>query len=127
MTDLICFSASAIKSPVIRTMHIVSFVGISSLVGKTHRFFIQLFCLLSWPIGLGSPLPGSGGSGFFCWGGVRGIKRGRRETTIAEGKKPLTTRGYGERRKLPQRDDFEHFKPKYSTFLDLVNLTFLNN
>jgi len=65
-----------------------------------------------------------------------GIKRRRRETTIAEGKKPLTTRGMGERRKLPQRglgrsprnrDDFEHFKPKYSTFLDPGNLTFLNN
>src|SRR6218665_3789443 len=106
----------------------------------------------------------------FLFGGLMGIKRRRRETTIAEGKKPLTTRGYGggffcwggngelgaegaklrlpkarslsrlggmgECRKLPQRglgrsprnrDDFEHFKPKYSTFLDPGNLTFLNN
>ena len=30
-----------------------------------------------------------------------GIKRRRRETAIAEGKKPLATRGSMERRKLP--------------------------
>src|SRR6218665_1687510 len=63
-------------------------------------------------------------------------KRQRREAAITEGKKPLTTRGSGERCKLPQRSlgrsprkrrDFEHFMPKWSTFLALVNLIFLNN
>ena len=48
---------------------------------------------------------GSGGSRIFClgglmgrvflFGGLMGIKRRRRETAIAEGKKPLTTRGPG--------------------------------
>src|SRR6218665_1393304 len=47
-------------------------------------------------------------------------KRRKREAAIAEGKKPLTTRGPGGRRKLPQRGlgqsprnrrDFEHFMP----------------
>src|SRR6218665_2548668 len=31
----------------------------------------------------------------FLFGGLMGIKRRRRETAIAEGKKPLTTRGSG--------------------------------
>ena len=31
----------------------------------------------------------------FLFGGLMGIKRQRRETAIAEGKKPLTTRGSG--------------------------------
>ena len=62
-------------------------------------------------------------------------KRQRREAAIAEGKKPLTTRGSGERRKLPQwgvgrsprkRRDFEHFVPKWSTFLALVNLIYIS-
>ena len=35
----------------------------------------------------------SGGSRIFCLGGLMGIKRRRRETAIAEGKKFLTTRG----------------------------------
>src|SRR6218665_538236 len=39
--------------------------------------------------------------GYFCLGGLLRIKRRRRETAIAEGKKPLTTRGLGERSKLP--------------------------
>src|SRR6218665_2966692 len=85
----------------------------------------------------------SGGSRIFClgglmgrgflFGGLMGIKRRRRETTIAEGKKALTTRGDGgggggsRTEKKKNRDDFEHFKPKYSTFLDPGNLTFLNN
>ena len=63
-------------------------------------------------------------------------KRRRREAAIAEGKKPFTTRGSGEHRKLPQRGlgqsprnrrDFEHFIPERSTFWALVNLIFLNN
>ena len=81
--------------------------------------------------------------GFCVWGetgqvllfrGLKGIKRRRRETAIAEGKKPLTTiGGQEERRKLPQRGlgrsprnrrDFEHCKPKWSKFWDPVNLTF---
>ena len=65
-----------------------------------------------------------------------GIKCRKRETAIAEGKKPLTTRGPGERRKLPQRGlgrsprnrpDFDYFKPKWSTFWDPGNLKVLNN
>jgi hypothetical protein len=36
------------------------------------------------------------------WGGGN-CERRRREAAIAEGKKPLTTRGMGERRKLPHR------------------------
>src|SRR6218665_1939665 len=91
-------------------------------------------------------LPTSGGSRILClwwlmgrvflFGGLMGNKRRRRETAIAEGKKPLTTRGSGERRELPQRGlgrsprnrrNFEHFKRKWSTFLDPVNITFLNN
>jgi len=56
------------------------------------------------------------------------------EDAIAEGMKPLTIRGYGERRKLTQRGlgriprnrrDFEHLMPKWSTFWDVVNLIFL--
>ena len=53
----------------------------------------------------------SGGSSILClgrgtgqgflFGDKRGMKRRRRETAIAEGRKPLTTRGSGERRKLP--------------------------
>ena len=72
----------------------------------------------------------------FLFGGLMGIKRRRRKTAIAEGKKPLTTRGLGERRELPQRglglrprnrSNFEHFKRKWSIFLDPVHLIFLNN
>ena len=37
----------------------------------------------------------------FLFGGLMGIKCRRRETAIAEGKKPVTTRGSGERRELP--------------------------
>jgi len=62
----------------------------------------------------------------------------RHKAAIAEGKKPLTTRGSEERPnfKLPQRGlgrnprnqrDFEHFTPKRSTFWALQNLTFFNN
>jgi len=42
--------------------------------------------------------------------------RRRREDAIADGKKPLPTRGSGERR-----------KPKLSAFWDVVNLIFSNN
>src|SRR6218665_1060250 len=38
---------------------------------------------------------GANGGGYFCLGGLMRIKRRRRETTIAEGNKPLTTRGDG--------------------------------
>ena len=89
------------------------------------------------------PIGPSGGSRILClggltgrvilFGGLKGIKRRRRETAIAEGKKPLMTRGSEECHKLPERGlglsarnrrDFEHFKPKWSTFWDPVNLTF---
>ena len=60
--------------------------------------------------------------------------KGRRhKAAIAVGKKPLTTKGSGERRKLPQRDlgqsprnrsDFERFMPKWSAFWDDVNIIF---
>ena len=79
---------------------------------------------------------GGANGAVFLFGGLMGIKSRRRETAIAEGKKPLTTRGVDERCKLPQRGlgrsprnrrNFEHFKRKWSTFLDPVNLTFLNN
>jgi len=62
--------------------------------------------------------------------------RRRREAAIAEGKKPLPTRGSGERRKLLQRGlwrsprsrrNFEHFMPKWSEFSDVVNFLFCNN
>src|SRR6218665_459167 len=66
------------------------------------------------------------------------------ESASAEGAKlqlpkarsPSQLGGLGERRKLPQqglgrsprnRCNFEHFKRKWSAFLDLVNLTFLSN
>src|SRR6218665_3234621 len=38
-------------------------------------------------------LGGAYGGGHFCLGGLMGLKRRRRETAIADGKKPLTTRG----------------------------------
>src|SRR6218665_2645822 len=44
---------------------------------------------------------GANAGGYLCWGGLTGIRRRRRETAIADGKKPLTTRGSGERRKFP--------------------------
>src|SRR6218665_4126126 len=66
------------------------------------------------------------------------------ESASAEGAKlrlpkarsPSRLGGLGERRKFPQRGlgriprsrrDFENFKPKWTTFWDPVNLTFLNN
>ena len=55
-------------------------------------------------------LGGANGSGIFVWG-ANGIKRRRRETAIAEGKKPLTTRGLGERRKPPVGYGAEPQKP----------------
>ena len=60
------------------------------------------------------------------------IKRRRRETAIAEGKKPLTTRGLGERRKLPQRGlrrnprnrrDFERFRDNSSTDISSTDIS----
>ena len=69
-------------------------------------------------------------------GSQRNCKPRRREAAIAEGKKLLTTRGLGERRKLPQRGlgrsprnrrNFEHFMPKWCAFWDVVNLIFFNN
>ena len=39
--------------------------------------------------------------GIFVLGSSRRVKRRRREAAIAEGKKPLTIMGSGERRKLP--------------------------
>src|SRR6218665_3796286 len=63
----------------------------------------------------------------------KNCKRRRRETAIAEGKKPLTTRGWGSVVSSPSgvwggaqenRRNFEHFKRKWSTYLDSVNLTF---
>src|SRR6218665_3469975 len=60
-----------------------------------------------------------------------GIKRRSRETAIAEGKKPLTTRGLGERRKLPQRGlrrnprkrrVFERFREHSSTDISSTTL-----
>src|SRR6218665_3664628 len=79
------------------------------------------------------------------WENWRQCKRRRREAAIAEGKKPLPTRGHRERRKLPSgvwggapcrsRRDFEHFMQKWSTFYakmvngvhlgDLANLIYL--
>jgi len=58
-------------------------------------------------------------------GGQSLRKMGKMEAAIAEGKKPLTTRGSGERRKLLRprsRRDFQHFMPKWSrpTFLDML-------
>jgi len=55
---------------------------------------------------------------------------------LPKARSPLRLGGLGERRKLPQRGlgrsprkrrDFEHFMPKWSTFLALVNLIFLYN
>src|SRR6218665_224995 len=64
-------------------------------------------------------------------------KRRRREAAIAEGKKPLTTRGSGERRirspsgvwgGAPETDAIlNNFLAKWSTFWALVNLIFCNN
>src|SRR6218665_3759412 len=63
-------------------------------------------------------------------------KRRRREAAIAERKKPFTTRGLGERRKLPsgvwgsapETDAIlNNFLAKLSTFWALVNLIFCNN
>ena len=47
----------------------------------------------------------------------RYCKHRRREVAIAEGKKPLPTRGLGERRKLPAGSGAEPQKPtQFSTF-----------
>src|SRR6218665_873127 len=63
-------------------------------------------------------------------------KRRRREAANGERKKPFTTRGLGERRKLPsgvwgrapETDTiFNNFLAKLSTFWVLVNLIFCNN
>jgi len=47
----------------------------------------------------------------------KNCKRRRREAAIAEGKKPLTTKGSGEPRKLPHRRDFEQFSCKMECIL----------
>jgi len=49
-------------------------------------------------------------------------KRQMPEVAIAKGKKPLTTRGSA---LDTNRRDFEHFMPKWSAFLNVVNLIFL--
>src|SRR6218665_2404176 len=55
---------------------------------------------------------------------------------LPEARSPSRLEGMGERRKFPQRGlglrprnlrGFEPFKPKWNTFWDPVNLTFLNN
>ena len=52
---------------------------------------------------LGFCIWGATGAGIFLGGGLKGIKRLRRQTAIAEGKNPLTIKGSGDRRKLLQR------------------------
>ena len=42
---------------------------------------------------LGFCVWGADGADIFVWGGLKGNKRRWRETAIAKGKKPLTTRG----------------------------------
>src|SRR6218665_3166971 len=78
---------------------------------------------------------GADRTGFLVGGGKGGTETRSREAAIAEGKKPLTTRGPEERRKPPQRGlgrshrnrrDFEGFMPNLSTFCDPVNLTFFS-
>jgi len=75
---------------------------------------------------------------FFAYKYVRhkNCKRRRREAAIAEGKKPLTTRGSGGASKAPpagsgaepqKRTRFWIFHAKWSTFSALVSLMFLNN
>src|SRR6218665_995565 len=89
----------------------------------------------------------SGGSRILCLGGLMGrlfLFGGANGGLSAEGAKlrlpkarsPSRLGGLRERRKLPQRGlrrssrnrcNFEHFKRKWSAFLDPVNLTFLGN
>ena len=55
-------------------------------------------------------------------------ERRRRESAIAEGKKPLTSRGYRERRKLPQKPtQFLEFDAEWSSFLALIYLKFFTD
>ena len=72
----------------------------------------------------------------FLFGRAKGGLSAEGAKLIAKGKKPFTTRGLEERRKLPQRGlgqsprnrcDFEHVKPKWINLWDPVNLAFLNN
>src|SRR6218665_3186234 len=71
--------------------------------------------------------------GIFVWGAKRRYSADCAKLRLPKAGSPSRLEGLGERRKLPQRGlgrrprnrrDFEHFKPKWSTFWDPVNLTF---
>ena len=73
---------------------------------------------------------------FLFWGAKAGLSVEGAKLRLPKARSPSRLGGLGERRKLPQRGlrrnprirrDFEHFKPKWSTFCNPGNLTFLNS
>src|SRR6218665_1890375 len=71
---------------------------------------------------------------FLFWGAKGGLSAEVMKLRLPKARSHSRVWGLGERRKLPQRSlrlrnrrDFEHFKPKWSTFWDPGNFTFLNN
>ena len=79
---------------------------------------------------------GANRAGIFVWGAKGGLSDEGAKLRLPKARSPSRLGGLGERRKLPQlglgrsprnRRGFEHFKPKWCTFWDPVNLTFLNN
>src|SRR6218665_4157610 len=73
---------------------------------------------------------------FLFWGAKGGFRAEGAKLRLPKARSPSRLGGLGKRLNLPQRGlgrsprnrrDFEHFKPKWSTFWDLGNLTFLNN
>ena len=73
----------------------------------------------------------------FVLGGAKGgLSTEGAKLRLPKARSPSRLGSLGERRKLPQRGlgrspknrvDFEHFKPKWSTFWDPGNVTFLTN
>src|SRR6218665_2320556 len=81
-------------------------------------------------------LGGYQGGNFYFGGAKGGLSAEGAKLRLLKARSPSRLGALGERRKIPQRGlgqsprnqrDFEHFKPKWSTFSDPVNLTFLNN
>src|SRR6218665_1856162 len=79
---------------------------------------------------------GANGAGIFVWGAKWGLSAEGAKLRLPKARSLSRLGDLGERRNLPQRGlgrsprnqrDFEHFNPKWSTFWDPVNLTFLNN
>src|SRR6218665_2183995 len=85
---------------------------------------------------LGFRVWGANGAGIFVWGAKGELSAEGAKLRLAKARNPSCLGGLGERRKFPKRGlgrsprnlrDFEHVRPKWNTFWDPVNLTFLNN